>query len=643
MWVVADLLWGVLDLTGRASDASIADVLYVAGYVLLALGLGSMLRSGTQDHDWGDIVDAGIIAVSAALVLWPLVFEPTLELGWSAATLVALAYSAGDVVLLALLAALFFEGGRRTISFSLMVVAVSLVFAADLVYYIPALAEGAAVEPLTSAAWLAGYILFGAAGLHRSARAGVISSGPAVDSPLRRLRFLGVALLALPCGYLLDTFAGDGFSAADFRIFVIANTAVGILVVLRTGLLLHAVERAQRAASLAQGRFESVFRSAGLGISITTGGVMAQTNSAFQELVGYSGEELSRMRPSMIVHPADVSDVVEEGELVASARFERRYLHRDGSIVQTHVTLTSPPDQDFAIAVVENITLRAALEEQLRDAQKMEAVGRLAGGVAHDFNNVLTVVSGHAELLREDVAGPQGQEDITVILDAVRRASDLTRQLLAFSRLQELDLVILNPADVVRETELLLGHVVGKFVRLESSIDDSAPLVSADPVQLNQVLLNLAVNARDAMPDGGTLAMRVDEWSTEHELEDRPGVVPGRYCRITRQRHGHRHGRGDAGADLRAVLQHEARRPGHGARPRDDVRHRQAERRPHLRRLPARPRHDVRDPAPGGRGCDRATRAARRGLSRSHSTSRPSPAGPRKSPNAATSWSSCVG
>ena len=476
MWVFADLLWGVLDLTGQATDASIADVLYVAGYVLLAVGLVSMLRSGTQDHDWGDIVDAGIIAVAAALVLWPIVFEPTLELGWSAATLVALAYSAGDVVLLALLAALFFEGGRRTVSFSLMVVAVSLVFAADLVYYIPALAEGAAVGPLTNAAWLGGYILFGAAGLHRSARAGVISAGPAVDSPLRRLRFLGVALLALPCGYLLDTFAGDGFSAADFRIFVIANTAVGVLVVLRTGLLLHTVERAQRAASLAQGRFESVFQSAGLGISITTGGVMAQTNSAFQELVGYSGEELSRMRPSMIVHPADVSDVVEEGEFVASARFERRYVHRDGPIVQTQVTLTSPPDQDFAIAVVENITLRAALEEQLRDAQKMEAVGRLAGGVAHDFNNVLTVVSGHAELLRDVVAGPQGQEDITVILDAVRRASDLTRQLLAFSRLQELDLVILNPADVVRETELLLGHVVGKFVRLESSIDGAAPL-----------------------------------------------------------------------------------------------------------------------------------------------------------------------
>ena len=77
MWAIADLLWGILDLAGQPTDASIADVLYVAGYVLLAVGLVSMLRSGTQDHDWGDIVDAGIIAVSAALVLWPIVFEPS--------------------------------------------------------------------------------------------------------------------------------------------------------------------------------------------------------------------------------------------------------------------------------------------------------------------------------------------------------------------------------------------------------------------------------------------------------------------------------------------------------------------------------------------------------------------------------------
>ena len=114
--------------------------------------------------------------------------------------------------------------------------------------------------------------------------------------------------------------------------------------------------------------------------------------------------------------------------------------HRDGSIVQTQITLDlALEDQDFAIAVVENITLRAALEEQLRRPRRWRPSAASRAASHTIFNNVLTVVSGHAELLREDVVGPQGQEDITVYLDAVRRASDLTRQLLAFSRLQELE------------------------------------------------------------------------------------------------------------------------------------------------------------------------------------------------------------
>jgi PAS domain S-box-containing protein len=535
VWACGDLVWYVLDLTGHGGGVSVPDVFYVAGYLLLALGLVLMLRCGTQNPDWGDLVDVTIIAFAAGLVLWPFVFEPTVELGWSLATVVAVVYGASDVVLLALMAALFFDSGRRTVSVSLIVTSVAVIFAGDVVYYVPGLADSTSVGTWSDAAWIAGYALIGAAGLHRSSQAGVTSSRAVADSPLRRLRFVGAAIVALPFAFIIDALLGDGFGGDDdLFVYAAANAVVAVLVVFRTGLLLKAVERARREATSAQSRFESVFQSAGLGMSITTGGVLAQTNRAFQELVGYSSEELFRMRPSTIVHPDDLDGVVEEVAVDGSTRvsFERRYVRRDGSIVQTQVTLASPPDEDFAIAVVEDITGREVLEEQLREAQKMEAVGRLAGGIAHDFNNVLTVVSGHAELLR-DGADTQDQEDIKVILDAVQRASDLTRQLLAFSRQQQLEPVVFNPGEVVRETEVLLGRVIGKFVRLQCSIDDAAPLVCADPVQLNQVLLNLAVNARDAMPDGGTLTLHVGEWCAEHDLEDRPGVAPGRYCRIS--------------------------------------------------------------------------------------------------------------
>jgi PAS domain S-box-containing protein len=532
-WASADVLWHVLSFMGYAVDVSIADAIYTAGYVSLVTGLGLMLRSGRQNRGWSDTIDVATIAVAMGLVLWPFAFEPTVDLGWSLANVIGVIYPAGDVLLLALLASLFFDGGKRTASVKLMMTAVALVFAADFLYYVPLFSASSMVDPVANAAWIAGYLVFGAAGLHSSSRAGAISASPVLDSPLRRLRFVGVALVALPSAFLGQALFGQGFSSADLAVFATANGIVAVLVVVRTALLLRDVQQARSEASSAQNRFESVFQSAGLGISITTDGLMAQTNRAFQELVGYTGEELSRMRPSMIVHADDVENVVEESSLADSARtsFERRYLRRDGSVVQTQVTLTAAHDDNLAIAVVEDITLRAKLEEQLHEAQKLEAIGRLAGGVAHDFNNLLTMVSGHAELLRTEVSGQQGQDDINVILDAVRRASDLTRQLLAFSRLQELDPVTLSAADVVRETELLLGRLIGKFVQLESSIDDNAPLVSADPVQLNQVLLNLAVNARDAMPSGGVLALRVDGWSTA-EVDAR-GVAPGRYCRIT--------------------------------------------------------------------------------------------------------------
>ena len=157
------------------------------------------------------------------------------------------------------------------------------------------------------------------------------------------------------------------------------------------------------------------------------------------------------------------------------------------------------------------LTLRER-EEQLRQSQKMEGIGRLAGGVAHDFNNILTVINGYTELLLAalDNSDPRRQfaKDVR---EAGERATDLTRQLLAFSRKQMLSPAVLNVNDVIRETERMLRPIIGEDIDLICRLDSSIGTVEADRNQLQQVLVNLAVNARDAMPNGGRLTIETGE------------------------------------------------------------------------------------------------------------------------------------
>ena len=155
---------------------------------------------------------------------------------------------------------------------------------------------------------------------------------------------------------------------------------------------------------------------------------------------------------------------------------------------------------------------RRRLESELVHAQKMDSVGRLAGGVAHDFNNLLTVIVGYAEALRGSLpAGSPGHDDASEILHASTRASDLTRQLLAFARRQTMETREVEANELVSQTERLLRRLIGDEVEIEVRLADEPMYMRVDPGQVEQVLVNLAVNARDAMPDGGRLTIVVDE------------------------------------------------------------------------------------------------------------------------------------
>ncbi len=240
-------------------------------------------------------------------------------------------------------------------------------------------------------------------------------------------------------------------------------------------------------------------------------------NQAVEHIYGVSPEEFERDMPRWFaaVHPEDLPRVIETASLLerqGTAELEYRIVRPDGEVRWVYDRATVILDESGAPArkggIVTDITELKRLEEELRQAQKMEAVGRLAGGVAHDFNNLLTAILGYCQLALERLTPDHPvRPDIQEIVKAGERASDLTSQLLAFGRRQMLQPRVLDLNAVVRDLTRLLGRLLGPAVRLESRLGAARPWVRADSGQLEQILVNLSLNARDAMPGGGTLTI----------------------------------------------------------------------------------------------------------------------------------------
>ena len=265
-------------------------------------------------------------------------------------------------------------------------------------------------------------------------------------------------------------------------------------------------------------------------VAVDLQGRILYWNRMAELLSGWSADEvLGREFPG--VTPASLlGESVEEMTARALAggtpSAEIGFRRRDGTTFPALLSLAPVRGADGTVqglvGVASDLTERKRLEEQLAQAQKMEAIGRLAGGIAHDFNNLLTAISGHVELLLEQLAhGDPLREDLVEIRAATTRAVDLTRQLLAFSRRQVLRPRIVQLSSIIEEMANLLRRLIGEDIRLVLDSDPQLGYVWADPGQLGQVLLNLVVNARDAMPEGGTLSIRAENTDTAS------GLVPG--------------------------------------------------------------------------------------------------------------------
>ena len=305
-------------------------------------------------------------------------------------------------------------------------------------------------------------------------------------------------------------------------------------------------------------QFRAMFDSAAIGTGVLDlDGRIVTSNRALEQMLVYGKEDLANITAAELTHPDDRARELELfGELSAGRReeyrLEKRVLAKTGEVVWAHHTVSLVRDAftkpKFAIAMLEDITPRkqaeeerVRLESQLRQAQKMEAVGQLAGGVAHDFNNLLTAIRGYSEFALSRVDDNPGlQKDIEEIAKSADRASSLTRQLLAFSRKQLLQPRILQLNDVVSEVDKMLRRLIGEDIEVVTVFGRALGRVKADPGQIEQVLVNLVVNARDAMPDGGKLTVETANVDADEELVARhEGLTPGRYVMLAVHDTGH--------------------------------------------------------------------------------------------------------
>jgi len=277
-------------------------------------------------------------------------------------------------------------------------------------------------------------------------------------------------------------------------------------------------DRAVAALREREAEFRTFVDHAGDAFFVQAGGTgtVVDVNLQACESLGYTRDELIGAAPTLFdvaAHGAMMAELKRRLETGGAVTFDSTHTRKDGSTfpVEVRIRTFTSRGRRFGLALVRDVTARRALEEQLQQAQKMEAIGRLAGGVAHDFNNLLTVINGYAEGLLADLPAGPARDDVAVIRDAGNRAAALTAQLLAFSRRT---IIAPRPVDLtatVARLARMFERVLGERITLVTDLAAGLPTVMADGGQLEQVLLNLVVNARDAMPAGGTLTIATRE------------------------------------------------------------------------------------------------------------------------------------
>ncbi len=281
------------------------------------------------------------------------------------------------------------------------------------------------------------------------------------------------------------------------------------------------LKKARAAAATWQRDYEAIFNAVNdtvLLLDARTGAILA-ANEAVRQMFGYSPAEATRLHGEGLstgIPPHDQKAALERIALAGKGQpqiFEWRCRHRDGRGFWTEVSLRTAwiGGRDCVIAVVRNIEERKRLEQQLVQSQRVEALGRVAGGVAHDFNNVLAAVTGYTDLALSHLGDRASlQQDLRAVKNIAMRAALLTKQLLTFSQRRPLAARPLNLNAVISDTDAIIQAIVGKKIKLKRSLADPLDWTTADESALGQIVVSLVINARDAMPDGGVLTLETE-------------------------------------------------------------------------------------------------------------------------------------